>query len=148
ESLSRSKSRSRPRLSAWVTPWLLPPVTLPATSLTKVNVGLRPRSSALERTPNHSPNRWSRGSASWNGRRLTGVLPLDPSRTLEVFVCGSAALRATGFMFVRTSDAPLSRVLASPRVLLSPKNTPHISSAENPGGQNEFAGFQGIQSLS
>src|ERR1044071_7365065 len=70
---------------------------------------------------------------------LTGV---DPhTNTSTVFVCGSTPVSAPDFV---GTSAPFSRGVASPRVLPSPKATPHISNAENPGGQNEFASLEGI----
>src|ERR1051326_1997329 len=56
-SFSRSKNRFNPRLPASVTPWLFPPVTLPAMSVTRVKLGVKPRSSSFGRKPSQSPNR-------------------------------------------------------------------------------------------
>src|SRR6266404_2525154 len=96
-SLSKSNNKSRPRLSAWVTPWFLPPVTLPAMSVTKVKLRVIPWSSSFGRAPNQSPNKCPRGRASWKGRRLTETCELSllqpPKKPVGVFVdCKSPAV--------------------------------------------------------
>src|SRR4029077_16540903 len=78
-SFSKSKVRSSPRLLAVVKPCSFPPLGLPRESVTKVNVGMMPRSSSDLRVPSQSPSRSSGGRTNGNGSGARDRVPADAS---------------------------------------------------------------------
>src|SRR4029453_10363208 len=79
QSFSKSKFKSSPRLLAVVNPCSFPPLGLPRESVTKVNVGVMPRSSSHVRVPYQSPSRCSRGKTNRNGSGARERVPADAS---------------------------------------------------------------------